>query len=334
MSVSIRLAMLTCGALGLAGIIGGCANDGAPKAGGKSQAIETYVKGVYAYKAGEEDKAVDTLRAAIQENPQLIMPRTILGRISKEKGDYAAAAEYYQALTQLDPYEVNHHYQLGVSYQMLTRLQDAAKSYRTALKLDPDNFGSNMNLGLIYMTLGETDNAVRFTKRAVEINPDSSEAQANMAVALDSAGEYEAAEIAYRKSLELAPKQSGTLINYANNLLAQEKWRDAIEVLQETLKMEDTPYLHKRLGDAYVGGGQYDLAMQQYNQAVQKNPRYYAALNEQARVSVLQYQAGMELEDKKRDDALAFWRRSLEIYPNQPSIKVLLEDWERRMFSK
>ena len=334
MSKSIRLAIWSCVAMGLAAVISGCAHEGATQPVGKSQAIETYVKGVYAYQAGDQDKAVDTLRTAIQENPQLIMPRTILGRISKDKGDYAAAAEYYEALTQLDPYEANHFYQLGVSYQMLQRLQDAAKSYRGALKIDANNFGSNMNLGLVYWALGDTDNAVRFTRRAAEINPNSAEAQANMAVALDSAGEYAAAELAYRKSLELAPKQSGTLINYANNLLAQQKWRDAIEVLQETIKMEDTPYLHKRLGDAYTLGTQYDLSTQQYKQAVAKNPQYYGAINEQARVLILQYQAGMELEDKKRDDALALWRHSLEINANQPKIKVMLEDWERRMFSK
>lgn len=315
-------------------LAGGCAHEGTAGKGGQSQAIETYVKGVYAYKSGDHDNAVETLRAAIQENPNLIMPRTILGKIYKDKGDYESAAEYYQSLTKLDPYEPEHHYQLGVTYQMLKRLNDAAASYRNALKLDPKNFGSNMNLGLVYLATGDPENAVRYTQIAADLRPQSAEAQANLAVALDSMGQYEKAEVAYRKSLELAPSQAGTLINYANNLIAQQKWQAALQVLEETLKMEDTPYLHKRMGDAYSIGKDYDHAMQQYNLALKSNPKYYNAMNEQARVLISQYQAGMELEDKKRDEALGLWRHSLQINPNQPSIKALLEEWERRMFSR
>ncbi len=315
-------------------IVGGCAQQGGPVRTGKSHAIETYVRGVYAYQTGDQDEAVEALKAAIQANPSLIMPRAVLGRIYKQRGEYATAAEYYQQLTEMDPYEIDHHYQLGVSYQMLKRLLDAAASYRNALKLNANDFGSNMNLGLVHLALGDVDNAVRYTQKAASIRPDSAEAQANMAVALDSAGRYEEAEIAYRKSLDLAPKQAGTLVNYSNNLLAQQKWEEALQVLQEALKMEDTPYLRKRMGDAHAMGKQYDEAKQQYNLALQKNPKYYSAMNELGRVYIAEYQAGFELDDEKRDMALELWRKSLEANPRQPTIKLMIEDWERRMFSR
>ena len=48
----------------------------------------------------------------------------------------------------------------------------------------------------------------------------------------------------------------------------------------------------------------------------------------------MQYQAGMELDDKKRDKALDPWRQSLEINPRQPKVKTALEQWEKKMFSK
>ena len=292
------------------------------------------MKGVYAYQAGDHDKAADALKSAIAQNPQLIMPRILLGGIYKEKSEYASAAEQYETLAQLDPYDAAHRYNLGVSYQMLQRLREAAKSYQEALKLEENNFGANMNLGLVYLTLGDVNNAVKFTDKAVQIKPTSAEAQANLAVALDSRGDYALAEIAYRKAIELAPRQSGTLANYANNLIAQQKWQEAVQVLGEVLKLEETPYLHKRLGDAYALGGKYDEALAQYATARTKNPKFVSALNESARVLVLQYQAGMELDDKKRDAAIVMWRRSLEINPDQPSVKTSLEQWEKRMFSK
>lgn len=324
--------------LGLsAAFLGGCASEKpepttAPVV--KGGAFTNYAQGVTNLKAGKQDQAIESLRYAIQQNPQLIMPRVVLGKIYKDKGDYASAAEYYEALTHLDPLESDNYYNLGVSYQMLQRLQESARNYQTAIRLNPADFGSTMNLGLVYLALGEVDKAVEFTRKATEMQPASAEAQANYAAALDSKGDYPKAEAAYRKSLDLAPGKSGTLINYANNLLAQGKWQEAVEVLTATLKQEDTPYLHKRLGDALALGTKYDQAIAQYKIALKGNPRYYQALNEMGRVIILQYQAGMELDDKKRDEALGFWRQSVDISPSQPKIKALLDQWEKRMFSK
>lgn len=316
-------------------LAGGCATGPAGRGeAARPKAIETYVKGVYAYQSGQKDQAVETLKEALQANPQLIMPRVVLAKIYKERGDFSSAKDHYEALVVMDPYEVKNHYNLGLSYQMLQRLQDAAKSYNNALKLKPNDFGSNMNLGLVYLALGDADKAVRYTDKAAQLQPESAEAQANLALALDSRGDYVLAERAYRRSIELAPKQVGTLINYANNLLAQQKARDAADVLQQTLKVEDTPYLHKRLGDAYAMEQRYDDALREYREARKRNPKYFSALNEEGRVLLQQYQAGMELDEKKRDEALALLRQSVEMNPAQPKVKATLEEWERKMFSR
>ena len=320
-------------AITLLAALGGCTTNQATRPV-NTTAVETYVKGVYAYQGGKQDEAVSTLKDAIANNPQLIMPRVLLGSIYKQRNDYAAAAEQYETLVQLDPYNKGNFYQLGVSYQLLQRLREAADAYRKTLRLDDNDFGANMNLGLVYLTLGDVDNAIRFTQKAAALRPESAEAQANLAIVLDSAGQYAPAEKAYRKSLELAPLQSGTLTNYGNNLIAQQKWSQAVEVFNEILKRDNTPYLHKRLADAYALGGKYDQAIAEYKTALKKNPKYFAALNEQARVMILQYQRGMELDDIQRDQALAIWRQSLEVQPDQPKIKLALQDWEKRMFSK
>ena len=124
------------------------------------------------------------------------------------------------------------------------------------------------------------------------------------------------------------------MTNYANNLLAQQKPRDAADVIQQTLKLEDTPYLHKRLGDAYAMEQRYDDALGHYREAQKRNPKYFSAMNEEARVLLQQYQAGMELDEKRRDGALALLRQSLELNPQQPKVKAMLEEWDKRMFSK
>lgn len=317
-------------------LLAGCAEPHAGRALVRPSpaATETYVRGVYACKAGKQDDAIRELQATLSENPQLIMPRMLLGGIYKAKNDYRAAAEQYEKLVQLDPYFADNHYNLGVSYQMLQRLREAEKSYLAALKLEPANFGSNMNLGLVYLALGDIDKAVAHTEAAVRLDPKSAEARSNLAAALDAKGDYPRAEQAYRKSLELAPFQAGTLINYANNLLAQRKPAQALAVLEEARKLEDTAYLHKRTGDALAMDGKLVEALAQYEASLAKNARYYAAMNETANVLIQQYRAEMELDEAKRDHALALWQKSLQIQPNQPSVKAALQEWEKKMFSK
>ena len=325
----IALAVLTL-------IASGCANGPGQGTSGlnRAGAVETYVKGVYAYQAGQNDQAVEVLKQALQANPQLIMPRVMLGKIYKDRGDYSTAKDYYETLVVMDPYDPQHHYNLGLSYQMLQRLQDAAKSYGSALRLRPNDFGSNMNLGLVYLSLGKVDTAVEYTQRADELRPESAEAQVNLAIALDGRGDYVLAERGLSSLDRACSAQAGTLINYGNNLLAQQKWRDAEDVFQQTLKLEDTPYLHKRLGDAYALGQQYDDALEQYRVATQRNGKYFSAMNEQARVLLQQYQASKELDEKRREEALALLRQSLDTNPIQPTVKAMLEEWEKRMFSK
>lgn len=312
----------------------GCAQEAGVRTPSRHQAVETYVRGVYAYQTGKKDDAIRELQEAIKGNPQLIMPRILLGGLQKDRNDYQAAAEQYEALVRLDPYFAGHSYNLGVSYQMLQRLRDAEKSYQAAIRLDPKNFGAHMNLGLVYLALGDADKAVKYTDIAARMNPTSAEAFANLAAALDARGDYVLAESAYHKSLEAAPFQAGTLLNYANNLLAQRKPREAIAVLDQAMKIEETPYVHKRKGDAMAMANKLPEALGEYDIAVKKSPKYYAAMNECATVLIQQYKAGMELDMPTRDRAIALWQKSIEINPDQPGVKAALQEWEKRMFSK
>ena len=314
------------------GVIG-CAQKGAVSGSDGHQAVQTYVRGVYAFQTGKKDDAMRELQDAIQANPQLIMPRVMLGGLQKDRNDYQAAVVQYEALVRLDPYFAGHYYNLGVSYQMLQRLRDAEKSYQAAIRLDPKNFGANMNLGLVYLALGDADKAVKYTDAAAKMNPKSAEAFANLATALDYRGDYALAESAYHKSLEAAPFQSGTLQNYADNLMAQRKPIQALAVLDEVLKIEDTPYIHKRKGDALAMDNKLPEAIVEYEIAVEKNPKYCAAMNECATVLIQQYRAGLELDMPRRDRAVALWQKSIEIKPDQSQVKAALQEWEKRMFS-
>ncbi|HZZ43050.1 MAG TPA: tetratricopeptide repeat protein [Tepidisphaeraceae bacterium] len=299
----------------------------------KSSGVDSYVQGANAMDAGDKQRAVAALQRSIQQNPELITPRIMLGGVYRSDGDYQSALTQYQTLVKLDPYTASNHYYLGLCYQLLDRLQDAANSYQQALKLKPNDADANMNLGLVYLATGRLDDATQHTLAATKINPKSAPAWANYAVTLDAIGDYTNAESAYRRSLELDSSQPTTLLNLATNLVLQNRGGDAIPLFEQGLKQEDSALGRKRYGDALSQVKRYDDAIRQYDAALKLNPRYFPVFNEMGKAFIALYRAGYELDDSQRQSAVAAWRKGLEINPNQPDTQALIDQWSKQPLS-
>jgi superkiller protein 3 len=306
-----------------AGVIGvGCASSTSQPKG-----IGNYIKAVQAYQTGDRDRAVQNLLAATRANPDLIMARLMLGDLYRESGDYSSAVNQYEVLVKLDPYTWSNFYKLGVSYQFLERLREAMNSYNRALKLNPDDPNTNMNLGLVHLYLGNPDDAVKYCERATLLDPKSASAFSNLGVALDARGEFARAEAAYRHSLDIDPENPTTLLNLGTNLIAQNKGAEAVDIMERVVKSADTPLHRKRYGDALAKAGRYDDAIEQYNAALKIDTKYYPAMNEIGWAKIAEYRNNLELDDNKRDEALAMWTQSLTINPDQPKIQAAKQEW-------
>ena len=286
------------------------------------EGIDLYVQGVDAYRKGDREKAIDRLETATDRNPDLRMAHSLLGDLYRESGQYAKALPEYQALSKLDPYGASNQYRLGLTYQLLNRLQDAVVAYLKALDLNPRDAKSSTNLGLVYMALGQMDDAVKYARRATELDPQSAAAWSNYGVVLDNVENSAEAETAYRKSLELNSSQDAILVNLGANLTRQKKSAEAINVLSQVVKRLDTAVTHKLFADALASAERYDDALWEYDIALKKNPRYYPAMNDKAQTLVTQYRKGMDLDEKKKASALELWKQSLAVNPQQPRIQA------------
>src|SRR5690606_2583219 len=142
--------------------------------------------------------------------------------------------------------------------------------------------------------------------------PNSAAAWGNYALVLDSSGQHAEAEAAYRKSLDLDPTVAGVRLNYATNLIRQNRPKEAISLLEPLVKEQRSVLGLRRLGDAYAAAGQPDRAVEQYQAALRLSPRYYPAMNQIAAVRIEQYVKGLQLNEKARQEALTMWRQSLQ----------------------
>ena len=110
--------------------------------------------------------------------------------------------------------------------------------------------------------------------------------------------------------------------------MAQNRANEAISVLEQGVRNEDSPPMHKRYGDALLMAKRYDDAIEQYDLALQKDPNYTPALNEKGNALIRKYQKGLELDDELLRAAIESWRASLAINPRQPKIEASVKQWQ------
>ena len=316
-------ACLAAASVGLA--VAGC-RAGRP-ASEPPAAVDRYVAGYAAAREGDRERAIEELEQAIAQNPNLRMAHGLLADIYREDGLYDEALEHYEAVVMLDPYVAEHFYELGVTYQVLDRLRDAANSYVAGLTIDQDDLNLNIGLGQVYLGLRDSDRALRFLERATRIDPESATAWSSVGVAHDLQGNYAFAEVSYRKALELGPDSPGVKQNLGANLLAQGRAEEAIGFLADAASERPTPLTQKLLGDAYFEAGRRDDALAAYDAALAQDPGFLSALNGKGEALIAAYEDGLRLEESLREQAVQAWRRSLDLRPEQPAIRDLVDRW-------
>jgi Flp pilus assembly protein TadD len=287
------------------------------------------VDGALAYQHGNRDVAEERLHEALRKNPNLIMPREMLGDLYKQQGDFQRAVQEYEGLARLDRYSDAAFRKLGICYQLLSRLREATLSYARAMKLNARDWESSMNLGLVFVALGDRPHSVQYAEKATQLAPARPVAWSNLGVVLDADGRFGDAEAAYRRSLELDSRQPATLLNLSTNLLVQQKPQEAVSVLQQLVRTDDSASARKRYGDALHLVKRDDEAASEYRMALTMNPRYYPALNGLADLLMVQYKTSLELDESKRQGAVDLWRRSLAIQPEQGTVVAMLKTFER-----
>ena len=319
--------------LGVAGLtLVGCKSTPKTKPGAieRPKGIDHYIEAVELQKKGDKEAAISQLIEATRQNPKLIMPRIMLGDMYKDDGRFNDAVQQYERVTRMDPYYSSNWYKLGVGYHFMDRLKEAAGSYQKALDLKPSDSRSNMNLGLVYLYTGDKEKALDYARKATELEPKNAAAWSNLGITLDARGEYAKAEEAYRKSVDLDPDNAASLVNLATNLISQNKAAEAAEIMKRAVSLSNTAALRKRYGDALAKAGRYDEAITQYQECLKLDAKYYPALNEIGYSRIAEFRKGLELDDNKRVDAVAMWKKSLEVNPNQPKIQASVKEWEQR----
>ena len=135
-------------------------------------AVDLYNKALESVKAGERDKAIEQLKAAIAIHPQFVAALNGLGVQYLKLGNYQSAFEAFNAALTLSPDSFILHLNCGIALFNLNRYAEAEKDLSAAL-LKTENSGStHVYRGRTLIALKRFDDAAKDFKRAIEIGGD------------------------------------------------------------------------------------------------------------------------------------------------------------------
>lgn len=135
-------------------------------------AVDLYNKALESVKAGERDKAIEQLKAAVAIHPQFVAALNGLGVQYMKLGKYQAAFEAFNTALTITPDSFILHLNCGITLFQLNKYQAAEAEFATALLKNEASGTAHVYRARALIALSRLDDAVKNLKRAVEIGGD------------------------------------------------------------------------------------------------------------------------------------------------------------------
>jgi len=178
-----------------------------------------------------------------------------LGRKAANEQGTVAALPYNQRAIQLDPNFAMGYWALGGRYFTLGELE-RARNYQTKAFELREHASEREKLQITadyYQNVsGELDKAAQAYQEWMDSYPRDLAAHINVGIVYLEQGQHEKAADAYRKNLPLAPHNLGIHENFANSLLALQRFDEARQIIRQAQA--------RKLDDLILHNGLYALA--------------------------------------------------------------------------
>jgi tetratricopeptide (TPR) repeat protein len=125
--------------------------------------------------------------------------------------------------------------QLGDTYMLHQRYQEAINAYKKAPRDSPDAWNK---MGIAYQMMFNLDQATRCYKMSLKLNPNNAHVLNNLGTIYDSLKELRQAERMYRRALKADPQSAITYKNLGTNLLAQQKYSKGWDAYKAALALD------------------------------------------------------------------------------------------------
>mgnify|MGYP001814035800 FL=1 len=214
---------------------------------------------------GDDQKALELFKEAIEQDPKNIMAWNGLGSCQVGLNRPAAAIESYKQAIKINPDDPALYYILGNYYAKLGRQQEAIESYKQVIRINPDFESAYFKIGLIYAQLGQLDEGRSAFETVIRLNPDAAPAHFNIGITYTKLGRYQEAIKAHQEVLRINP-EFAPAYNYLGVVYGKlGKSSTEINSYKEAIRIDpDFAPAHYNLGYAFFQKGDKAAALDEY----------------------------------------------------------------------
>jgi len=305
---------------------------------------------------GDLARAERLLREVLERESRAAEVRNALGIVLEKRGRIDDAVREYTEAARLDANAAEPRNNLGNLARRAHRGDDAERWYLAAIAADPYSMGAYNNLALLCQDRGQVDRAIDLYGRALAKAPKNAVVMNNLASLYFATGENREARTLWRKAVDADPKYASPLNNLAGLALSEGDTETATELLERALTL-DPNYGDARINLSLIARQRGDFAgARRELEAAIRDPRSEGVARLQ--LALLDLDLGMpaaaaaELESARnllgdrtdllnalgdsyartgdRARAVAAYKRSLAVDPNQPNVRDAVDGLEKQ----
>jgi tetratricopeptide (TPR) repeat protein len=236
-----------------------------------------YNLGVIAERQGKKDEAKTWYQSALKKKPSLRQASENLAVMAQNAGDIAGAVALYQDVLKRYPDDGASRARLAEIYRQTGDHDKAMEFARAALMREPQSATALKVMMRSYLDRKQLAMAKLVALRAVKIDETDPELHHTVGLILQQEGDADGARLQFKRALEVRGDYIPSHIVLAQLALDAEDYPGAEEHLRKILQAGGkSAAAHLNLGVAYKGQGQYDKAMQEYDEAEKLDPKLAA----------------------------------------------------------
>jgi tetratricopeptide (TPR) repeat protein len=229
------------------------------------------------YRVSRVGDAIHEAEGVLQANPDQVDAHRLLASIylhslgenetSSSEATLHKAIEQFEAVTRLDPTDVDSFIALGRLYRLTNQNAKAEETFKKALGADPGSKASLSYLAQLYLDQGQYSDAIETLEKIPTSDRDPA-ALVMLGQAYMESRDYAQAVTVYRQALNQDPDNQELERYYAEALMASGKTQEARTQLQKILKADPNDGATLlRLGHLDRIEGQFDQARQELEKA-------------------------------------------------------------------
>lgn len=260
------------------------------------------------YAQGKLVSAEASFSRAIELNPDLVDARFNLATVLEDQERWAEAAQSYEAACTAAPNNPKYLKSLGDLLLKMEEFESAIVWFEKYLDIATDDGEVSNNLGYAHERLVNLKEAEHWYAKAVALYPDSPEINKNIATILARNGKEDEAQCYFQRALEYAPEKWSDLANLAGTYVNRSEPSRAIPIYEQLVELRpDDTKMWNDYGVATSASGHTAKAEEFFLKAIELDPDFYEAYNNLG---------GSQMQRGLYPQAIASFNKALELSPD------------------